>query len=68
MDFEGRMYRRLVGALAGGGFTGIAAGALAAWLLGTGFPGGGGVWICMVGGLLGVLVTAVLGWRTIEDA
>ncbi|WP_073227315.1 hypothetical protein [Streptomyces sp. NBRC 110465] len=67
MDFEGRVHRNFAGALAAGGLTGIAAGALVAWLLGTGFPGSGGVWVCTGGGLLGVLIAAALGWRAVKD-
>jgi hypothetical protein len=67
MDFEGRMHRKLVSVLAAGGLTGITAGALVAWLLGTGFPGSGGVWVCTGGGLLGVLIAAALGWRAVKD-
>ncbi|MFI1568217.1 hypothetical protein ACH4ZX_35245 [Streptomyces sp. NPDC020490] len=67
MDFETRMYRRFVAVLVAGAFTGIAAGALAAWLLGIEFPGGGALWFYVGGGLLGVLIAAVYGWRTFEN-
>ncbi|MFE0133266.1 hypothetical protein ACFWY6_17105 [Streptomyces sp. NPDC059037] len=66
MDYETRMYHRFVDVLATGAFAGISAGALAAWLLGVELPGGA-LWFYAGGGLLGVLIAAVYGWRTFED-
>ncbi|MEW2302150.1 hypothetical protein AB0958_19590 [Streptomyces sp. NPDC006655] len=66
MDFETRMYRKFVAVLIAGGFAGIAAGAMVAWLLGIELPGGA-FWFYAGGGVLGVLIAAVFGWRTFED-
>lgn len=67
MDFETRTYRKFVAVLAAGAFTGITAGAVAAWLLGSELPDGA-LWFCVGGGLLGVPIAAVYGWRAFEDA
>ncbi|WP_374987168.1 hypothetical protein [Streptomyces fradiae] len=67
MDFETRMHRRFVAVLVAGGFAGIAAGSLAAWLLGIELSGDA-LWLCGGTGLVGVLVAAVYGWRAFENA
>lgn len=67
MDFETRMYRKFVAVLVAGAFAGIAAGALVAWLLDIELSGGDALWLYAGGGQLGVLIAAVLGWRTFED-
>ncbi|MDW8803688.1 hypothetical protein P1P68_02410 [Streptomyces scabiei] len=67
MSFEARMYRKFVAVLVTGAFAGIAAGALAVSLLGIELSGRGALWLYAGGGLLGVLIAAVVGWRTFED-
>lgn len=67
MDFETRMHRKFAANLAAGTFAGIAAGSLVAWLLDIELSRGDALWLLLGGGLLGLLIAAVLGWRTFED-
>ncbi|MBK3582657.1 hypothetical protein JHN49_02635 [Streptomyces sp. MBT57] len=67
MDFETRMYRQFVAALVGGTLAGTAAGALVARLLDIELSGGDALWLYAGGGILGLLIAVVLGWRSFVD-